>query len=248
MKVKEYNEYIQFGFPKNAVLDYCFIDFYDGRYPICEHTEKILLDDEEELEQTQYIWVCHEDADIIISLDQAVEEYFDLKVNPIFKVGDEVVVANDRAFHPDYWVGFENYTAYSYTKTVYAVHDNYIKLSYTDPETNNKRIETSRYSLTGYLIIPISERVKPSLIQRKELGVKLDYAEYITHITPEILETRNKREEAFKTAKILFTVVNALTREHSFHPKNTQKLQEAIELLKDSLNDYSKSVLEKDLK
>jgi len=108
---------------------------------------------------------------------------------------------------------------------------------------NEKRIDSSRYSLTGYLIIPISERVKPSLIQRKELGFKLDYAEYITHESREIIEVNKQHQEAFKTAKVLLAVTNALTREHSFHPKNTKVMQEAIDLLKGSLNDYSKSAL-----
>ena len=235
MIVKEYNEFMQLGFPKGAWLEANeeWDEVYD-KYT-CELTSKLLLADDKEVaaDLLEHIWLDYDDG-TSVSLSNAVDAYFNLKVNPKFKIGDKVIYVSERGFLPNYWTTYRKFTAYKSNLTVTEIDDHTIYLSYKD-----KQYKTLSFSHTGYAITGVStKKGRP-----KFLGLKLDYEEYIVHSTPELEAARLQNMEDWIVAKRLLCLSNELINS-SYHPDNSKVINRVLGELEGLITESSRETID----
>lgn len=240
--VKDFNEFIQFGFPKGCCLDgdAHWYDMFEDQ--TCELTGKLLLPDDFDITvqaESLFLEPEEENNDIgFISVAEAIALYQDLKAKPQFKVGDNVAIVSEVAFLPDYWIGFEHYTSYWLNLTVVDITDSFVSLSYVD-EGQVREMKTSKYSITGFKIQVVSQKM-PGKCRAKFAGYTLDYANYIVSQTAEIEQAAAKVREAQSTARELYLIAGELLNGASFHPGKASQLLAAKQILLPLLNQTSK--------
>ncbi len=241
--VKDFNEFIQLGFPKGCCLDgdaHWYEMFEDQT---CELTGKLLLPDDLDITvQADSLLIELEEFDSEyepISVTEAIALYQDLKAKPRFKVGDKVAIVSEVAFLPEYWNGFERYTSYWLDLTVASVVDSFVTLSYLD-NGQVQEAKTRKYSINGFKIQAVSKRMSGNR-RAKFVGYTLDYTEYIVPQTTEIEQASAKVREAQRLARELYLTAGELLNGASFHPDKAPQLLAANALLRPLLNETSKS-------
>ncbi len=243
MLVKEFNEFVQFGFPIG-----CFEDgdglWYDFSEPVSyELTSKLTLPDDEELpaEVVEACWIAPELHNIereVVSLEEAVEEWQALKRNPKFSVGDKVCLVSENGFIPSSWRGYEKYRAYLGNLVITSINDYRIHYSF---ESSDGTIVESRarcFNPAGYRIIPIHA---PHSRNRKAVGFTLDYEEYLVHQDDAIEAKLAEAKEIQKTFKQLYLTAGELFYGPSYNPEKYSAVSQALEIVSSLLNEESKN-------
>lgn len=241
MLVKEFNEFIQLGFPKGFIIETEGGPYEENMY---DNLGRLCLPDGIELSQSfvDNSWLEPEDGvqslEECIPLEKAVNDYFSLDM---FKVGDLVAVVSERGFIPNYWEGYSSYTSYKVDRKIHSIENRRITLSsVVDGAPHVHKYE--QYSITGYKINPVFDEAR-NRRRRKLIGLNLNYQEYIVIQTLDVIRKRKEIDLSIGAAKRLYGVASELFAGASFCPSNTSKIEEAMELLEPLLNYRSREVL-----
>lgn len=243
MLVREFNEFIQFGFPKGCFEDgeRAWYDFSESKS--CEYTAKLNLPDDEKLpaEILEACWIVPELYNTereVISLEEAVAEWQALKKSPKFSVGDKVCLVSERGFVPTYWRGHERYTAYLGDLTITSIND--YKINYSFVASDEKVVESRVrfFNPAGYRIVPVHV---PHSRNRRAVGFTLDYEEYLVYQDEEIEAKLAEAKKIQATFKSLFLCAGELFYGASYNPEKYHEVSQALEIISSLLNDVSKN-------